>query len=87
MSAPSFLFLSLFITLIAVVIIFAGALKYEAGVFIVAVLLGLGLGNVYPVLFNYALELNINHKIYLSRQMGIGQGLGVVLGQISVGAF
>lgn len=87
MSAPSFLFLSLFITLIAVVIIFAGALKYEAGVFIVAILLGLGLGNVYPVLFNYALELNINHKIYLSRQMGIGQGLGVVLGQISVGAF
>ena len=87
MSAPSFLFLSLFITLIAVVIIFAGALKYEAGVFIVAILLGLGLGNVYPVLFNYALELNINHKIYLSRQMGIGQGLGVVLGQISIGAF
>lgn len=87
MSAPSFLFLSLFITLTAVVVIFAGALKYEVGVFIVAILLGLGLGNVYPVLFNYALELNINHKIYLSRQMGIGQGLGVVLGQISIGAF
>ena len=87
MSSITFLYLSLFITLIAVVIIFADGLKYEAGVFIVAALLGLGLGNVYPVLFNYALELNMNHKIYLSRQMGIAQGLGVVLGQISVGAF
>ena len=65
----SFLTYSIALVITAFIIVLSGALKANINIgFLVAVILGFGLGNVWPIIFAYA--ANINHE--KSAVMGLG---------------
>ena len=65
----SFLTYSIALVITAFIIVLSGALKSNINIgFLVAVILGFGLGNIWPIIFAYA--ANINHE--KSAVMGLG---------------
>lgn len=80
----AYVLMSCGLLLVALGLIFGGYFDTTWGVYTIAILFGLGVGNIYPVIFSYIVSLDERRATFLSNYATIAQFGGIFFGQLII---